>query len=123
MRSLVTVLLNIGFVLAYDVYVYLRSIGMLTDKFMQKAYMYSIILLFTAPLLIMGNYNGKTQLEIELRKIAQLTYILVILTIIVNQFGVFTNPIYSVMLFNGINFVLLAIISINLYRYGFFKRK
>lgn len=123
MRSLVTVLLNIAFIITYDVYVYLRSIGLLTDKFMQKAYMYGIILMFTAPLLIMGNSNQKTELEIELRKIAQLTYILVLLTIIINQFGVFTNPIYSVMLFNGINLVLLAIISINLYRYGYFKRK
>jgi len=96
---------------------------MLTDKFMQKAYMYGIILMFTAPLLIMGNSNEKTGLEIELRKVSQLTYILVLLTIIINQFGFFTNPVHSVMLFNGINLVLLAIVSINLYRYGFFKRR
>lgn len=123
MRSIVTLLLNVSFLLAYDIYVYLRSEGMFTDKFMQKAFMYSLILAFTAPLMVMGNSNRKDNIEVELRKVSQLTYILVILTIIINQFGFFTNPIHSVMLFNGINLVLLAIVGINLYRYGFFKRR
>jgi membrane-associated HD superfamily phosphohydrolase len=123
MRSLLTLVVNIVFLIGYDVYVYLRANGLLTDRFMQKAYMYSVILLLTAPMMLMGNSNKKNGLEIELRKIAQFTYISILLTIIINQFGILENPIHSVLLFNGINIVLLVIIGVNLYRHGFFKRK
>ena len=123
MRAIGTAIYTLLFIVLYNLYMVFLKHDILTDVFMKKAYMYFVVLVITAPLLIMGNSNNKSIIEIEIRKIAEFIYIATILTIILNQFGLFVNPINNILLFNGINIVIISIILISGGRHGYYKKK
>src|SRR4051812_19680067 len=112
MRAAITALLTIIFIASYNIYIYSGLCGF-TDPFLRKAAIYSIFAFFILPLLIMGNCNNKSSLEIEFRKIAQMIYAVVTFLIIVNQFGILKDPIKFLFVFNGITFAFISLVVLN----------
>lgn len=122
MRSLITSLIAVTFMLGYNGYLLAVDEGIVADLHMKKVAMYSLIGFFTLPLMLMGNSNKKSKMEIEFRNMAIMYYTVVMAIIIINQFGVLNDPRKFMYTFNGLNIALIGCLIISFLRHGYFKR-
>jgi len=122
MRSLITSLIAVTFMLGYNGYLLAIGNGILDEQHMRKVAMYSLIGFFTLPLMLMGNSNKKSKMEIEFRNMAMMYYAVVMGIIIINQFGVLNDPRKFMYTFNGLNIALIGCLTISFLRHGYFKK-
>lgn len=122
MRSLITSLIAVTFMLGYNGYLLAVGNGLLIEMHIKKVCMYSLIGFFTLPLMLMGNSNKKSKMEIEFRNMAIMYYTVVLLIIVINQFGVLNDPRKFIFTFNGLNIALIGCLTISFLRHGYFRK-
>lgn len=123
MRAVITALIILLFIAMYNLYVLntLRHYLVIESDELKKILFHGAWALTALPLLIMGNSNNKSDLEIELRKMAQFVYAWTLSVILVNNMGWFKYPFYQIFAFNGVVFVVVLLLTINAYKHGLFN--
>lgn len=103
----------------YSAYVITGYFGLFLDKDMRKAAIYSLMSLYVAALVYMGNSNKKTQCENKFRTVALVSFLIANSLIIINQFGIIINAVYIVLTFTSITLLSLFIFIFNSDKDGF----
>lgn len=121
MRTLITGLVTLFFIIAYNIYVLDTQFKWFDCIPCKKTMFTSIVLLFVSTLILLGNNNKKSSLEKDLRRFAFGSFFTYsVLTILHYQY-IIINPFKLIYLFNGLNFVTILLILYNAGKYGFLR--
>ena len=103
-RAIVTGLMTACYVCSHNLYVYcIRNFHIDADQ--DKIWRNSELLVFVAPLLIMGNTSPKSKSEIAFRNIAYVFLSIISGLVIVNEFGLIARPSLQIYYLDAITLV------------------
>lgn len=121
MRELITGIVTLLFIVSYNIYV-LDSQFVFFDCIPCKKTMLTTALgVFVISLIMLGNHNRKTAMEIDLRRFAFGSFLTYCVINILHYQYIITNPFKLIYLFNGANFAIILLILYNAHKFGFLK--
>lgn len=121
MRTLVTGLVTLFFIIAYNISVLDTQFKWFDCIPCKRTFFTVILLLFVSTLILLGNNNKKTNLEKDLRRFAFGSFVTYAIINILHYQYIIINPFKIIYLFNGLNFVTILLILYNAGKYGFLR--